>query len=198
MGLLISARGWSFENPAWESRSKSRETVLLLGGACLLGLAFGSTELAIFYGAIGLGMLNGWILFVRKKLDVPVLLVSVIGAGFGLLGILAPGNFLRSNTYELAHDVDRLLRLTPLYQVWFLGSFLSLPLALFAIVAGGKYDERIFPVSISLQGRWARWIPAALFLFLMLLTLYRDWETDRKSTRLNSSHLKLSRMPSSA
>ena len=27
---------------------------------------------------------------------------------------------------------------------------------------------------------------------------YRDWETDRKSTRLNSSHLKLSRMPSSA
>ena len=27
---------------------------------------------------------------------------------------------------------------------------------------------------------------------------YRDWETDRKSTRLNSSHLKLSRMPASA
>ena len=27
---------------------------------------------------------------------------------------------------------------------------------------------------------------------------YRDWETDRKSIRLNSSHLKLSRMPSSA
>ena len=30
------------------------------------------------------------------------------------------------------------------------------------------------------------------------LRRYRDWETDRKSTRLNSSHLKLSRMPSSA
>ena len=30
------------------------------------------------------------------------------------------------------------------------------------------------------------------------LEAYRDWETDRKSTRLNSSHLKLSRMPSSA
>ena len=28
--------------------------------------------------------------------------------------------------------------------------------------------------------------------------VYRDWETDRKSTRLNSSHLKLHRMPSSA
>ena len=31
-----------------------------------------------------------------------------------------------------------------------------------------------------------------------LYLTYRDWETDRKSTRLNSSHLKLSRMPSSA
>ena len=29
-------------------------------------------------------------------------------------------------------------------------------------------------------------------------TLYRDWETDRKSTRLNSSHSAKSRMPSSA
>ena len=27
---------------------------------------------------------------------------------------------------------------------------------------------------------------------------YRDWETDRKSTRLNSSHRSLSRIPSSA
>ena len=30
------------------------------------------------------------------------------------------------------------------------------------------------------------------------LALYRDWETDRKSTRLNSSHITRSRMPSSA
>ena len=31
-----------------------------------------------------------------------------------------------------------------------------------------------------------------------LKILYRDWETDRKSTRLNSSHITRSRMPSSA
>ena len=31
-----------------------------------------------------------------------------------------------------------------------------------------------------------------------LTPTYRDWETDRKSTRLNSSHRSLSRMPSSA
>ena len=30
------------------------------------------------------------------------------------------------------------------------------------------------------------------------ISLYRDWETDRKSTRLNSSHSAKSRMPSSA
>ena len=30
------------------------------------------------------------------------------------------------------------------------------------------------------------------------LNRYRDWETDRKSTRLNSSHSGESRMPSSA
>ena len=33
---------------------------------------------------------------------------------------------------------------------------------------------------------------------LTLLYMYRDWETDRKSTRLNSSHSAKSRMPSSA
>ena len=31
-----------------------------------------------------------------------------------------------------------------------------------------------------------------------LLGSYRDWKTDRKSTRLNSSHITRSRMPSSA
>ena len=32
----------------------------------------------------------------------------------------------------------------------------------------------------------------------ILMACYRDWETDRKSTRLNSSHEIPSRMPSSA
>ena len=34
--------------------------------------------------------------------------------------------------------------------------------------------------------------------FWFFVPLYRDWETDRKSTRLNSSHITRSRMPSSA
>ena len=35
-------------------------------------------------------------------------------------------------------------------------------------------------------------------LSTVAMRAYRDWETDRKSTRLNSSHRSLSRMPSSA
>ena len=37
-----------------------------------------------------------------------------------------------------------------------------------------------------------------LIEFTEFLEPYRDWETDRKSTRLNSSHSAKSRMPSSA
>ena len=33
---------------------------------------------------------------------------------------------------------------------------------------------------------------------IVMDVVYRDWETDRKSTRLNSSHSGESRMPSSA
>ena len=36
------------------------------------------------------------------------------------------------------------------------------------------------------------------FASLASESAYRDWETDRKSTRLNSSHSAKSRMPSSA
>ena len=35
-------------------------------------------------------------------------------------------------------------------------------------------------------------------IVLYWFTAYRAWETDRKSTRLNSSHITRSRMPSSA
>ena len=47
--------------------------------------------------------------------------------------------------------------------------------------------QRIRNVGPIPRGRWQLVAPA-----------YRDWETDRKSTRLNSSHSGESRMPSSA
>ena len=37
-----------------------------------------------------------------------------------------------------------------------------------------------------------------MIVSISLVWMYRDWETDRKSTRLNSSHSGESRMPSSA
>ena len=43
-----------------------------------------------------------------------------------------------------------------------------------------------------------RYKDCLIYGYIDLMGQYRDWETDRKSTRLNSSHLKLSRMPSSA
>ena len=51
---------------------------------------------------------------------------------------------------------------------------------------------KIIPVFAKDPTEASRWIT----LFYSLC--YRDWETDRKSTRLNSSHSAKSRMPSSA
>ena len=45
------------------------------------------------------------------------------------------------------------------------------------------------PPEIEIKAREMGWRPK---------DEYRDWETDRKSTRLNSSHSAKSRMPSSA
>ena len=48
----------------------------------------------------------------------------------------------------------------------------------------------------ALKGEVAETVEAMSDLIFELT--YRDWETDRKSTRLNSSHITRSRMPSSA
>ena len=56
-----------------------------------------------------------------------------------------------------------------------------------------------------ISGEWVMFTPYSYWDIVsyngdtyILTTLYRDWETDRKSTRLNSSHEIPSRMPSSA
>ena len=58
--------------------------------------------------------------------------------------------------------------------------------------AGSKEQGSAFTVGCKmLQLMNGRWI-------IEDVRRYRDWETDRKSTRLNSSHSAKSRMPSSA
>ena len=59
------------------------------------------------------------------------------------------------------------------------------------------------PLSAIVFDYYLNFIPFYVNMFTPLFTFisvifYRDWETDRKSTRLNSSHRSLSRMPSSA
>lgn len=184
IGLLIRARGWSPCHPQWEFQGKKQEFSLIFGGSLCLGLAFGSTELAVIYGAIGLGLLNFWLFFVRRRWDPAILVLTTVGAGFGLLCLLAPGNFLRSDSYELAHDFGRLLKLVPLYQAWFLGSFCSLPLGLMAVVAGGRRGIFAFPASDNFIRTSSRWIPILLFLFLMILTFsFGIWATGNRPAR---------------
>ena len=52
------------------------------------------------------------------------------------------------------------------------------------------HDDAGIAVEYRLNGR--------RFRIDFMIPWYRDWETDRKSTRLNSSHEFVSRMPSSA
>ena len=51
-------------------------------------------------------------------------------------------------------------------------------------------------LDLQAQGVYLKGNPSGSFFYI--LSGYRDWETDRKSTHLNSSHSAKSRMPSSA
>ena len=57
-------------------------------------------------------------------------------------------------------------------------------------VVACRYRQRIDWTPGTIIGTWSK--------KPVITASYRDWETDRKSTRLNSSHRSLSRMPSSA
>ena len=56
----------------------------------------------------------------------------------------------------------------------------------------GNFLRGFMGVAVGIIG------PPQQIMKLLQTTGYRDWETDRKSTRLNSSHSRASRMPSSA
>ena len=55
--------------------------------------------------------------------------------------------------------------------------------------------EQVWGLGLAFKEAGAFGLP---FSCTLLIRSYRDWETDRKSTRLNSSHSAKSRMPSSA
>ena len=63
------------------------------------------------------------------------------------------------------------------------------------------YSNRGLSIQMRYSGRNQNLMapePSHVIQVLVIQSSYRDWETDRKSTRLNSSHRSLSRMPSSS
>ena len=63
----------------------------------------------------------------------------------------------------------------------------------------GRYDDYIPTTMLGASNDFYNYVEDAFYLFKKDEGYnYRDWETDRKSTRLNSSHSAKSRMPSSA
>ena len=80
----------------------------------------------------------------------------------------------------------------------------------FALSAGGAFASGDLSGAAALGGRGLLSVMGGMStgavagllggasILGIIATSYRDWETDRKSTRLNSSHSAKSRMPSSA
>ena len=72
-----------------------------------------------------------------------------------------------------------------------------------ALVNGKEFDTKEEAEKHLSKKTWDDILTATLIFISHVnnqttTTCYRDWETDRKSTRLNSSHITRSRMPSSA
>ena len=73
-----------------------------------------------------------------------------------------------------------------------------LAFALLAVADGNNFEELSAEVSAEVGGSVELINDELARVVVSGRTYYRDWETDRKSTRLNSSHSAKSRMPSSA
>ena len=85
-------------------------------------------------------------------------------------------------------------------RIWFLlGTLLPIALGgvaisaqIFSVRTWNDSQQEIRGKTIGIVDHWGRLLPAKG------ARTFKDEAEDRKSTRLNSSHLKLSRMPSSA
>ena len=62
----------------------------------------------------------------------------------------------------------------------------------------GEELDSLLPEAFATVREASKRVFAMRHFDVQMMAGYRDWETDRKSTRLNSSHSAKSRMPSSA
>ena len=106
---------------------------------------------------------------------------------------------------EKRNSIFFIIAATPFFSIGAVLAYYVLPLAikvLFGFTPESlnnliKFDDYLdFVLRLILIFGLAFELP--VFLVSLNLVGYRDWETDRKSTRLNSSHSRASRMPSSA
>ena len=102
--------------------------------------------------------------------------------------VVMPDNYHLINTPEL---FDRLLAHYNTYRTMNVAPYIYLDTETYGL---NTFKDQIISISIGFDSEQYFNIPLRPFLH----DLYRDWETDRKSTRLNSSHSAKSRMPSSA
>jgi len=183
-GLLLRCRNFTLQEPRWEIRCRGNEALLLVGGTLLLGLAFGCTEIAVIYTGIMLLLLNAYLFFGLGRFDATLFLVSLVGLGFAALAILAPGNFARSESYELAKNLQRTITLTPAYCVWFMGSFASVPLLVTAVLLAPRIGSGSYRVSPLLYQTRARLVVVLLFVGLMAVTFaFGIWATGNRPAR---------------
>ena len=123
---------------------------------------------------------------VAKRMKVPDLIIGLTIVAFG------------TSTPELAVNIMASLKDAPGMAIGnVIGSNIFNLLAILGLTA------MLRPINLKtslLKFEIPFAIIAALSLIFVTgdLFFYRDWETDRKSTRLNSSHSGESRMPSSA
>ena len=66
------------------------------------------------------------------------------------------------------------------------------------LVRVAAFPSSYFRLTGQVSPKLAKMVGGGKYRWKTSLAPYRDWETDRKSTRLNSSHEIPSRMPSSA
>ena len=106
----------------------------------------------------------------RTTLDYMVVAIPVgkLGVGFGLMPYSSVGYKIQSISADGSQNNRRLEGTGGVNKVFF---------------GSGYKLTKNFSIGADVQYN---------------LGFYRDWETDRKSTRLNSSHITRTRMPSSA
>ena len=155
----------------------------------------------------------------------PLRYLSLLLACWLAVFIATRGLLLASNWHEAGGFDPSVFVVGLFYDLGFL-AYAALPLGLYLFLCPAPLWQRrghrlmlgllllasIFAMLFVATAEWLFWDEFGVrFNFIAvdylvysdevlnnLLDSYRDWETDRKSTRLNSSHEFVSRMPSSA